>query len=460
MTTISSFFAENRKIFFFLLSLLLAFGISWLVHEPTYTQAQTYVLFLLIFSVGLWLTEAVPPFAVGLLIIAFLVYSLGYEKFTTNPVDVNIYTNTFSSSVIWLMLGGFFLASAMTKTKLDVSFIKVTLKVCGSNPKWILFGMMSVTMIASMLISNTATTAMMVAVLMPILAKLDKESKTGKALILGIPIAAATGGMGTMIGSPPNAIAAGALINSHQPINFVTWIYYGLPVAFSLSLLAWWVLVKIYMEETTPFKFVKIEVTEEKTDSQNSFHRWIVIIILLITLLLWLTSPLHGLSAAAVSAVPLVFLPLTGILTGNDIRAIGWDTLILVAGGLALGIGLQEVGLLDLYAIRISSFQIPTIILFFLFAYSTMLFSNIMSNTATSTVLIPLGMAILPNNVTEIAMIIGLSASTALFLPVSTPPNAIAFSTGYIQQKDFRLGGALIGLFGPAIIVLWVLLIS
>ena len=214
------------------------------------------------------------------------------------------------------------------------------------------------------------------------------------------------------------------------------------------------------MEETTPFKFVKIEVTEEKTDSQNSFHRWIVIIILLITLLLWLTSPLHGLNAAAVSAVPLVFLLLTGILTGIDIRAIGWDTLILVAGGLALGIGLQEVGLLDLYAIRISSFQIPTIILFFLFAYSTMLFSNIMSNTATSTVLIPLGMAILPNNVTEIAMIIGLSASTALFLPVSTPPNAIAFSTGYIQQKDFRLGGALIGLFGPAIIVLWVLLIS
>lgn len=102
----------------------------------------------------------------------------------------------------------------------------------------------------------------------------------------------------------------------------------------------------------------------------------------------------------------------------------------------------------------------PDLVFYFLLAYATMLFSNIMSNTATSTVLIPLGMAILPNNQVEIAMIIGLSASTALFLPVSTPPNAIAYSTGFIEQKDFKYGGILIGLLGPALITLWVLLIT
>ena len=89
-----------------------------------------------------------------------------------------------------------------------------------------------------------------------------------------------------------------------------------------------------------------------------------------------------------------------------------------------------------------------------------MLFSNVMSNTATSTVLIPLGMAILPAHKIEISMIVGLAASTALFLPVSTPPNAIVYGTGLIDQKDLRIGGLLIGLIGPALIVLWVLLIS
>jgi sodium-dependent dicarboxylate transporter 2/3/5 len=187
--------------------------------------------------------------------------------------------------------------------------------------------------------------------------------------------------------------------------------------------------------------------------------RLTVIAILTVTLALWLTSPIHHLGAAAVSAIPLVFLPMTGILKGEDIRSIGWDTLILVAGGLALGTALQQTGLLGIYAGRLASLQVPNIVFYLVLAYATMLFSNVMSNTATSTVLIPLGMAILPGNSIEVCMIVGLSASTALFLPVSTPPNAIAYSTGFIEQKDLRLGGLLMGLIGPALIVTWTLLI-
>lgn len=453
--------AGYKKFFNFILSLLLALGLTWLAKEPSFTESQIYVLFLLVFSVALWLTEAVPPFSVGLLIIAFLVYTLGYEKFTTNPADIRIYTNTFSSSVIWLMLGGFFLASAMTKTKLDIDLINVTLKVCGTNPKWILFGLMSITMIASMLISNTATTAMVFAALMPLLTTLGKKSPVSKALILGIPIAATTGGMGTIIGSPPNAITAGALVSVGKPIDFISWILYGLPVTIVLTILSWWVLVTIFMKKVEPISLQTSETDKSsRIDNEFSVQRWIVVIVLSITLILWLTSPFHNLSAAAVSALPLVLLPLMQILKAEDIRAMGWDTLLLVAGGLSLGTALQHTGLLDLYAERIARLEMPNLVFYFLLAYATMLFSNIMSNTATSTVLIPLGMAILPNNQIEIAMIIGLSASTALFLPVSTPPNAIAFSTGLIEQKDFRIGGLLIGLIGPSIIALWVLLIA
>lgn len=453
--------SNNRKLLYFFLSLLAAIGLTWLAHEPSFSQSQTYVMFILIFSIGLWLTEAVPPFSVGLLIIAFLVYSLGYERFNAAPENVRIYTETFSSSVIWLMLGGFFLASAMTKTKLDIDLIQATLRVCGNNPKWILFGTMSLTMIASMLISNTATTAMVVAALMPLLNKLGKGSPIGKALILGIPIAATTGGMGTMIGSPPNAIAVGALDSAGNSIDFITWIYYGLPLALTLTFIAWWVLVRIFMKNAEPLLLEKSEPREnDPSNKLSSWNRLIVMIIVSLTLLLWLTSPIHDLSAAAVSAVPLVFLPLTGILTGEDIRGMGWDTLILVAGGLSLGTALQQTGLLHLYADRIAGLDVPDLAFYFMLAYTTMFFSNIMSNTATSTVLIPLGMAVMPQNSLEVAMIIGLSASTSLFLPVSTPPNAIAYSTGFIEQKDFRIGGLLIGLLGPALAVLWVLLIS
>ena len=91
-------------------------------------------------------------------------------------------------------------------------------------------------------------------------------------------------------------------------------------------------------------------------------------------------------------------------------------------------------------------------------AYATMLFSNVVSHTGTSAVLIPLGMAILPEYQVQVALTIGLAASTALFLPVSTPPNAIAYSTGLLDQSDFRLGGAIIGLLGPAAAIAWVLL--
>jgi solute carrier family 13 (sodium-dependent dicarboxylate transporter), member 2/3/5 len=451
----------KRKLAYFTISLLLALASTWLVREAAFTEAQTYVLFLLFFSVCLWLTEAVPPFAVGLFIMAFLSYTLGNEMFISQPEDIQIYINTFSNNVIWLMLGGFFLASAMTKAKLDLDLIKGTLRICGTHPKWILFGLMSVTMFASMLISNTATAAMVVAALLPLLRQLGKKSSAGKALILGIPIAATTGGMGTLIGSPPNAIAAGALAGVGKSIGFTTWIIYGIPVTVILTGLAWWMLVKIFMKNVGPMPARALSPHGPAVNDQASpLQRRTVILILAVTLLLWLTSPFHSLSAAAVSAIPLVFLPLTRILNGEDIRAMGWDTLLLVAGGLSLGTALQQTGLLDLYAERIAGLHVSNLVFFFLLAYATMLFSNIMSNTATSTVLIPLGMAVLPNNQVEVAMIVGLTASTALFLPVSTPPNAIVYSTGLVEQKDFRYGGLLIGLVGPPLIILWVLLIS
>jgi sodium-dependent dicarboxylate transporter 2/3/5 len=455
-------FDKNRlkRALMFLLSLLVAAGIAYLLKEPEFTDSQVYVLFLLFFAIGLWLTEAIPAFAVSLFIIAFLVFALGNGHFNAQPENIDQYVQTFSSSVIWLMLGGFFLATAMTKTELDQALFRFTLRVSGRNPRNLLIGLMFTTMVASMLMSNTATTAMVIAAIMPLLMSLGRDSGFAKALLLGIPIAAATGGMGTIIGTPPNAIAVGALENAGVTINFIDWMQFGVPLAFVLTAMSCLVLTRIFVKDKAPISLAFLENQKSSTSREFVVKRRIVTVVIIVTVGLWLTTSLHGVTVAAVCAVPLVLLTLTRVLEGKDIQGLPWDTLLLVAGGLSLGLALENTGLLNHYAQKLITMEIPTIMLMFIFAFLTMAVSNIMSNTAASTVMIPLGMAILVGFETQVALIIALSASSAMFLPVSSPPNAMAYSTGLLEQKDFRIGGVVVGLLGPVLAILWVLLIT
>ena len=451
----------GRRSLFFVAALGSALLLTFLLGEPQFNDSQTYVLFLLFFAIGLWLTEAIPPFSVGLFILAFLVFALGNPWFNSEPVEIAEYVNTFSSSVIWLMLGGFFLASALTKTGLDSKLFGFTLRISGTTPRRILLGLMVTTMAASMLMSNTATTAMVVAATMPLLTKLGKGSGLTRALLVGIPLAASVGGMGTIIGSPPNLIAAGALENAGPGIDFLRWMLFGFPLAVFLNVVGYFALTRIFLGDNRPLSVEALAPSaEEDPQAASPRNKAVVLVVLAITLLLWMTSSVHHVSVSAVSAVPIVFLTMFGVLEAKDVRGLPWDTLLLVAGGLSLGLALQETGLLQHYAQQIAAIRIAPLALLAIFAFATMVFSNVMSHTATSTVLIPLGMAILPELQTEVALVIGLSASTALFLPVSTPPNAISYSTGLMDQKDFRIGGALIGLLGPAATIGWVLLWS
>jgi sodium-dependent dicarboxylate transporter 2/3/5 len=322
-------------------------------------------------------------------------------------------------------------------------------------------GLMLMTMIASMLMSNTATTAMVIAATMPLLTNLGKNSGLVRALLVGVPLAASMGGMGTIIGSPPNLIAAGALENAGLGIDFLHWMLYGAPLAVLFTAVGFFVLARRFVRENQPLALDFLDKgSGEGTVAMSTAKSRVVKVVLAVTLLLWLTSSLHHLSVSAVSAIPIVIFTMTGVLDANDVRGLPWDTLLLVAGGLSLGLALQETGILNHYAQQIVAINLDPLALLCIFAFATMLFSNIMSHTATSTVLIPLGMTILPEYRREIALIIGLASSTALFLPVSTPPNAIVYSTGMLDQKDFRIGGGLIGVLGPAITAFWVLLCS
>ncbi|MFD1804885.1 SLC13 family permease [Pasteurella oralis] len=456
--------AQNRHFVFFCLSIVFAIIMTVLLSDASFTKVQNYVLFLLFFAISLWVTEAIPPFSVSILIVGFLVLVMGKSE----AYDAIQYLQTWSDSVIWLFLGGFFLAEAMKKTKLDLLLLKAVLPKFGNKPVYVLWGLMLVTAIMSMLMSNTATTAMMIATISPLFTRLEKSSNLSKALLLGIPAAASVGGMGTIIGSAPNAIAVGALEKLGHPISFLEWMMVGTPLALVLLFIFWRVLVKKYQVDKTEnldFSFLQ-ETAQVHSNRVEMLHKTIVLVILATTLFCWLTSKWIGIPVAAASGIPIVGLTMTGVLGEKDIRQLPWDTLMLVAGGLALGLAIEEQHIAAHFVEQISHIQVSFVMLLVLFGFITVILSNFMSNTAATTILIPMGVSLLAMvggvdiNPMILPLVIGLSASCALFLPVSTPPNAIAFSTGLIKQAEFRLGGVVIGCLGPILSILWVLALS
>jgi sodium-dependent dicarboxylate transporter 2/3/5 len=435
-----------------------------LVSDETFSSSQTYVLFLLFFSIGLWITEAIPPFAVGIMIVGFLVFFLGQPGLEHN-IDVTRFVNTWSDSVIWLLLGGFFLAEGLKKTGLDVEVFKVVTSRFGGKPSRFLLVLMLATGAISMIMSNTATTAMMFAALLPLIQSLGKENGFAKSLLLGIPAAASIGGMGTIIGSPPNAIAVD-MINRiptvTNKIGFLDWMILGLPLALVLIIVFWFILKRNYEIPLT----VDLSVLEEEGPSDGNMAymgNWdrqrVMWIVLIGTVLLWLTDGLHPIPMAAVSGIPIIVLTMMNIIGAEDVRGLPWDTLMLVAGGLSLGLAIQETGLMDFFLAQLQDLTLPMILLIITFAIVTVFSSNVMSNTAAAAILIPAAALWEGVNPMVLPLIIGLSASCALFLPVSTPPNAIAYSTGLIDQNEFRLGGVSIGLLGPVLVSVWVLVI-
>lgn len=466
LTKIQLKVARQSRTIMFLMSALISILLVFALRDPEFTNTQDYVMFLLFFAIGLWITEAIPPFAVGILIVGFLVFTMGQES----TMDAKRYVQTWSDGVIWLFLGGFFLAEGMKKTKLDYALLKLAAPKLGNQAQYIVLGLMMITAVISMLMSNTATTAMMIATVSPLFMNLGQDSKVSKTLLLGIPAAASIGGMGTIIGSAPNAIAVGALEGIGIKISFIEWMMVGMPVALLLTFLFWRVLISKYhiKKELLSLDFLyatnENEQVEEEFVEEEKIRKRIVLSVLVLTLFLWLTSQWTMIPVAAVSGIPIVGLTMLGIIDADDVRALPWDTLMLVAGGLALGLAIQEQGLADYFISNINNVEINFYLLVFVFAIITVTLSNFMSNTAATTILIPVAISLTSMiagiDPETLPIIIGLSASCALMLPVSTPPNAIAFSTGLIKQSEFRLGGFFVGLMGPVLIILWTLIIA
>lgn len=434
----------------FLGNVVIAFLVTYFIPFEDATPAMDCVLFLTVLAIGLWITEAIPPFAVGIFIIGYLVFTLGSDYFLETPMPISGYVGTWTSDVIWLLMGGFFLAEGMKRVELDRTLFRFTIRRFGTKPKRLLYGLMMMTAVASMFMSNTATAAMMIGSIMPLVTKLGKENPLTRSLLIGIPAAASVGGIGTIIGSTPNAIAVGALETIGVKITFLTWMVFGIPLALFLVWSFWKYLSSKNIADDVDLDLSFLD--EEPEHLVPVKEKWIVIITLFFTVLLWSTESLHGIPLAATSAVPIVVLTLTGIISADQVRGLPWDTLMLVAGGLALGLAIVDVGLAEKFIVMLNSFNFPLLLLAIIFGYLTLGMSNVMSNTAAAAILIPITLGLTGIFQVSVPLIIALSASCALFLPVSTPPNAIAYSTNLVDQKDFRIGGIYFAVIAPIFI--------
>lgn len=420
-----------------------------------------HAMYILIVAALLWITEAIPPFAVSFLIIGLCVFFLE----SAQPLDITgnweKYVNTWSSPVIWILLGGFMLAIGAQITQFDKKFSHFVIRYFGNEPYRLILGIMLTTGILSMFISNTATTAMMLTIIAPFARRYGKEEPVVKAMMLGIATAATLGGMGTVIGTSPNAIALGILQSAGYEFTFVDWMIRGVPLALGLILGSWFILKLVFRTELRYLDISAddVDLSSDFPDRSTTENRIIVVLTFIITIGLWMTSSIHHLPVAVVSLIPIVVFTASGIIRSQEIRLIPWDTLILVAGGLTLGIAITDSGLATYLIGLIPSFG-HTLILIVFMGFVTSIISNIMSNTAAASILIPFGALLVPPEFTFlIVLTLALASSTALFLPISTPPNALVFSSGYVTQKDFRIMGSVLSIAGTPLIVITLLLL-
>lgn len=407
-------------------------------------------LILLLVAIGLWVTNAIPAFAVSMFVIGYSVYFLDDASAITVADNWEKYVVTWANPAIWIMMGGFFLSLGVQLTGLDVKVAQMALRMFGTKPVWLLLGIMLLTAFFSMLISNTATAAMMLAIVSPIAANDTSEKRSlATMLVLGVAVSATFGGMGTIVGSPVNVIAVEAMAKT-QPIDFVAWARVGLPLALFFVLITWLFLFWV-LKPTND----SIKITQNKGSTpSNNLQQWITAVTLVVTVLLWLTTGITKLPVAAVSFVPMVILTITGVIRQSHIKLISWDTLLLVAGGLTLGMAAHESGLLDYLVTKL---VLPNHVLLgvMFFSFITVSVSNVMSNTAAAGILIPLGVTMFPEQPMWVAFTVSLSASAAVLLPISTPPNAIALSTGYIHESDFKGVGLLAFVTCPIVVTMF-----
>ena len=446
-----------------------AFGIENL------TVIQQRMIAIFVFAALMWILEGVPAWVTSVLIIVVMLFTVSDSAIATliNPhyytgVDVETVTKAgkevtqltgiipykdiiaaFADPTVMLFMGGFILALVASKSGVDVTLARVMLKPFGTNPKIVLLGFMLVTAVFSMFVSNTATAAMMLTFLAPVFRSLPEKERGRIALALAIPIGSNIGGIATPIGTPPNGIALGALKDAGVNIGFLDWIVLTFPLMIVILLIAWGILSMMYKFTTKKIEF------DIKGGAKKSWQTRAIYVVMIITILLWCGEKIFGINSYVVALFPVGAFSALGIINSDDIKTIDWSLLWMVAGGFALGTGMKESGLAKAMVQSIPFSEFPVFIVLIGAGLLCWLLSTFISNSASAALMVPIlitvgqgmeGQLAPIGGLTTLIVGIALCASFAMALPISTPPNAIAYSTGLVKTGQMARVGLLVGI--------------
>ena len=421
---------------------------------------QQRIIAIFAFATLMWIMEVVPSWATSVAIIGLMLLfcSDSGVKWLCNPDEVGPLLSykgvmaCFADPVIMLFIGGFILAIAATKTGLDAQLAKVLLKPFGTRSEMVLLGFLLITGLFSMFVSNTATAAMMLTFLTPVFKQLPPEGKGRIALALSIPVAANLGGMGTPIGTPPNTIAL-KYLNDPEGLNlglgFGEWMMFMVPLVAVLLFIGW-----ILLKTMFPFTQKRIELNIEG-GMKPGIQTKIVIVTFIVTVMLWLLDSVTGINSYTVALIPFMVFSLTGIVNRRDLEEINWSVIWMVAGGFALGYGLNQSGLAELAVESIPFGNFSPLLILVLSGLICYLLSNFISNSATAALLMPILVVVCSamgdkldaiGGTSTVLIGVAIASSSAMVLPISTPPNALAYATNLVEQRDMARIGILAGI--------------
>lgn len=460
---LTNHYDKKKIIQFFVIMVVTA--IVWNLPIDTFgidglTIVQQRIIAIFVFATLSWLTECIPSWATSLGIITIMCLTVSDNALMPfkgenigELMDSKHIMASFADPTIMLFLGGFILAAAATKSGLDVLLARNLIRPFGTKSENVLLGFLLITGIFSMFVSNTATAAMMLTFLTPVFAALPANGKGRIALTMSIPIAANLGGMGTPIGTPPNMIALKFLNDPaglNMGIDFGHWMAFMFPLVIILLIISWRILLFFF-----PFSKKTIEL-EIKGSVHHGWRMNVVIVTFIITILLWvIPKSVTGIDSYNVAMVPIGVFAVTGVITAKDLQEINWSVIWMVAGGFALGFSMNGSGLADAALESIPFGEWSPIVILLISGLICYILSNFISNTATAALLVPILAVVCTGmgdklhalgGTSTVLIGIAIAASSAMCLPISTPPNAIAYSTGLVKQNDMLKMGLICGI--------------
>lgn len=402
--------------------------------------AQT-VLSIAYVALVLWISEIIPLHITALLVGLLLILVVPYPAEKVFPA--------YFDKVVVLVLGGFALAVGMHKHRLDEYLSHKLLGKFARSPNMLVLGALSVTAAISLWIANSAAAALampLVLVLLKMNNRIQGKSMFAKAMVIAVAYGATIGGMGTLIGSTPNVLAQKFLTNEGLSYGFVEWGVRAFPFTVLMVLVTWIILLFVFRPESFTIRM-------KKHDKPFTREQWMVAGIFLLTVLLWVTESIHGIGNSVVALIPVVLLSVFGLIKGNDFKEMGWDSLILIGGGIALGMAIETSGLSTILAQTLSTVwgNQPYLLVLGGIGLVGVLMTSFISNTAASAVFLPVIAslaAVLGVDVTNLVTAAALGVSLDFILPMGTPPTTIAYSTKYIHTTDLLKSGILVSIAG------------